>query len=369
MILFFVSRKSLQQYFTVLARALNKKNVTAQLLSSKSFSVFSFYYALTIPSALVRQALDYKIAEKKALNQQLSLSKRYFYLLQTRLLMASDIAQLKKYKPSLLVIWNGLKYRQKILVLAAEWLHIKTAFMENGLLPNTTVLDSKGVNQDNSVPRNTDFYKNLSLPPFEFKQLEQRQTEYSKKNSAFELPERYIFIPFQVDNDSQIISFSPWVNNMQMLFDLCRDCVSDYLPLVFKEHPSSPVDYSYLHERQKEGRIVFANGVDTQILIQGASAVITINSTVGIEALSLGKPLFVLGQACYAIEGVAKSVFSKEQLIQLFQQTDPLIYASDAQLVKAFLSYLQNTYLIEGASSCIDDQHITQVCARLMEFL
>jgi len=127
-----------------------------------------------------------------------------------------------------MLIWNGGKFRQQIAIAIAKQKGIKVYYFENGLLPNTLVFDQKGINFENSVPRDRYFYEAYqSYVPLP-KALVPR---IGKKRAIFEgdeeeLPETYIFVPFQVDYDTQIITQSPWIKNMRMLYELIEKIAS-----------------------------------------------------------------------------------------------------------------------------------------------
>ncbi|HIO96029.1 MAG TPA: hypothetical protein EYG67_04335, partial [Campylobacterales bacterium] len=111
----------------------------------------------------------------------------------------------KKYDAMLL--WNGGKCRQRIAIEIAKLKGVKSIFFENGLLPNRLVLDAKGINADNSVPRERSFFdayqNSLNLP----NSLTPRRAKNKRKfeTSLEPLPKQFIFVPFQVDSDTQII--------------------------------------------------------------------------------------------------------------------------------------------------------------------
>ena len=87
------------------------------------------------------------IEKRYAKKQVLSKWQERFYFLKSRYLYAVDYYYLQSTTPDLVVVWNGLKYRQSIFLLAANKLQIKTCFMENGLLPDTTVVISMVLTQ------------------------------------------------------------------------------------------------------------------------------------------------------------------------------------------------------------------------------
>jgi len=252
----------------------------------------------------------------------------------------------KKYDAILL--WNGGKCRQRVVIEIAKLHNIQPIFFENGLLPNRMVLDTKGINAENSVPRDRLFFERyhnaLVLPETLIPRQPKNQKKF--KQIVTSLPHSFIFIPFQVDSDTQIISNSKWIKNMRQLFDVIEELsLKTTYNFVFKEHPSSSYNYPDLHQRAKDsGQLFFANGYATQALIQKSLAVITVNSTVGIESLLFKKRVVVLGDAFYRIDGITKGVSDLEMLHKVFLDLESWIY--EEKLVENFLKYLYYDYLI-----------------------
>jgi capsular polysaccharide export protein len=114
------------------------------------------------------------------------------------------------------------------------------------------------------------------------------------------------------------------------------------LKIVIKEHPSWPKSFTQLHHAHRD--IIFANHNSTQSLIEGSEAVITINSTVGIESLLLGKKVITLGNSFLNIEGVVQHATDQEQLNQLMLNLDAI--EPDQSLITRFLQYIKYEYLI-----------------------
>lgn len=293
-----------------------------------------------------------RASRKKTLPEKIAL--KYYTLLTTHYLFMKYYTLLQREKPDILMLWSGVTFRQSIAKKAAKALNIQSLFIENGLLPQTIVIDPVGVNYDNSLPKNADFYKNYRPPQ---KPLPQKLIPRAPKNAdkftqkAVSLPNRYIFIPFQVDYDTQLIVNSPHIANMRELFDMIEQVQKRLgdpsLHFVFKEHPSSLIEYPDLHERAKEHtNLHIINGYPTQELIEKSLAVVTINSTVGIEALLLEKKVIVLGNAFYAIEGIVKQARTASQLVEILDTLQR--WQPDAKLREKFLKYLYFEYLVPG---------------------
>lgn len=293
----------------------------------------------------------------------------FFYRLLLRLellWMALRIqALLEREQPTAVVMWNGShRYCKLLRALLPEG--CRTFFFENGLLPNTTTLDPKGVNFHNSVPRDAAFYRRYAASqpdvPEEATVLVPRKPRHGGLKPIV-LPERYVFIPFQDDRDTQVRLFSPWVGNMRELFALGERLAAETdLAVVFKEHPSSRESYPELHRRTHE-RLLFANGNSTQELIEGSQFVVTLNSTVGLESILLGRPLITLGQAFFNVEGVVMHADSAEELVRLAKRFPD--WPIDEALRKSFLLYLKDVYCVPGRWQDADADHLQEVAHRM----
>lgn len=275
----------------------------------------------------------------------------------------------KKHGEGQIVVWNGILYRQAIALEIAKLHGIKPVYVEAGLLPNRITVDRKGVNFNNSVPRERAFFEayhnERGLPST----LIPRNPKNAKKFAMAPktvLPDRYVFIPFQVDYDTQILVHSPWIKNMRMLFDLIERMAEKVpeLSFVFKEHPSSIKAYPDLHRRAaRHERLLFANGYPTQQLIEQSEAVITVNSTVGIESLLFHKRVMVLGNAFYAIDGIAKGIGNEADLAESLRMLSQ--WHVEKALIDNFLKYLYYDYLIEGDFETENPRQMEQI-ARIL---
>ena len=59
----------------------------------------------------------------------------------------------------LLVVWNGHRWTQASMALAAQSINTKVAFLETGYFPDHFIIDPDGVNAASCIPRNSQFYK------------------------------------------------------------------------------------------------------------------------------------------------------------------------------------------------------------------
>ena len=314
-----------------------------------------------------------KLAELTARKRARHPWSRLFYSRLYALLAV--IAWLRYWRPiarsgaSVLAVWNGYFFRQAIACAIAEKLGLSCVFFENGLLPDTTTLDGRGVNFANSVPRDPDFYVSRPeagvLPKALVPRAARRPDRFAEAETA--LPARYVFVPFQIDHDTQITRFSPWIRDMEHLFAVVTavfECEAPGFDLVFREHPSAAKTYPALYRAIADHpRLHLLNQVATRTLIENAAAVLVVNSTVGLEALLFGKKVMVLGQAFYALEGIARQAGSRDELAALVRRIDG--WQVDRGLIDRFLAYLQFDYAIPGSWKNPHVQHAAAVEERL----
>ena len=277
-----------------------------------------------------------------------------------------------------LAVWNGQNLPLAAAIAAAHRLGVRTLFFENGPLPNSTMLDPEGINFKNSFPRDPDFFNDLHVDEDKLRKLLETPlvARAPRKNKTEEktptvLPDNYLFLPFQTYNDTQVLLFSPWIGGMRELLREVRLAL-DTLPhprpvLVVKEHPSCRMEYSDLYKEMAAKEVVFASDISTMELIQRSQGVITINSSVGVESILLGKPVLTLGQAFYNIPGLVLHAENTQELVEAIQMLTK--YQPLTKLRDGFLYYLKYHYLLEGTHRSPSPIHLRAVSERISYFL
>jgi capsular polysaccharide export protein len=92
--------------------------------------------------------------------------------------------------------------------------------------------------------------------------------------------------------------------------------------------------------------------MNTQSLIESSTAVATINSTVGIEALLLNKQVITMGDCCFNIDGIVTNCLTQGALNNAFEAC--LDDKFNPELTHKFLSYLKEVYLLPWTWSKVD---------------
>lgn len=247
-------------------------------------------------------------------------------------------AHLEAYPEAIVLIHNGTNIPDSVLEYLTR--DRRRLFVENGYFKGSLQIDPIGVNAGNSVSRDPDSYAKLPRDAVDV-ELNTRRVKHRGSEEQV-LPAGYIFVPFQVESDMQITRYSNWVKSMPALYDVLLDLVERHptTNFVIKEHPNSR--NVICDKVRAHPRIIFQNGRDTADLIDGAAAVLTINSTVGIEALSRGRPVITLGDACYNIKGIVQHA---SDIVGLSAILGSVGLGLDDGLRDRFLGYLANTYL------------------------
>ncbi|WP_075214478.1 capsule biosynthesis protein [Mongoliimonas terrestris] len=178
-------------------------------------------------------------------------------------------------------------------------------------------------------------------------------------------------VPLQLATDFQIRVHSPFPH----LYDAVRWIVrsfaqnapADHL-LLFKVHPLDNGLAGWRRRIAREARaagvparVHVVDGGDLDALIRAAEGVVTVNSTVGINAIREGRPLIVLGNAVYDVPGLA----FEGPLAAFWREAE----APDPDLARDFLRVLAHTTQVRGGFTAERAMAIgaANVAARILE--
>ena len=115
--------------------------------------------------------------------------------------------------------------------------------------------------------------------------------------------------------------------------------------MVFREHPSCKVGNAEQLKALASDRIIIDNETDTFELARGSQGVVTLNSSVGLQSFLLDRPVLVLGEANYALPGLALNARSAAELQSLFDSVKQ--WSFDGQSRHNFLRFLLEEYYVE----------------------
>jgi len=315
-----------------------------------------------------------------------------------------------------LLVWNGQRGLGGAL---AAWLArrrgLQLVFFENGALPGTMQLDRCGVNYySEHTPRIAagDYRKFVSdeqrlerclnllrtgrrpddfiparkppLPPAQklarellrlFRPAAWRWLFAALHgNFASQLPvglRHYVLMPMQVIEDPQLSAHSPLLgHDLERLVMEVYLAMREALPqhrLVVKIHPQETAHASreYLRLATRLPDVYFVKSQPMHQLLAGCELVVTVNSTVGVEALAFGKPVITLGRSFYTVPDLVRPVDRIELLPQAMRTA--LGHPPPPQRVRQFLGYLQQRMCAEGSDADLSERSVNALATRLLE--
>lgn len=162
--------------------------------------------------------------------------------------------------------------------------------------------------------------------------------------------QHWFLLPLQLDGDAQIRQHSS-IGNMTALLKLVltdfRENAPAHSQLLIKNHPLDPGWTNYgavvrrlLRQLGLLQRVYYVQSGDLAALLPHCAGVVTVNSTVGLQALQFGLPVCALGTAIYNMPGLT----FQGPLADFWLKGQ----APDAPLLRAFLAVLQHCTQLNG---------------------
>ena len=280
----------------------------------------------------------------------------------------------QKHQDEIAVCWQGLTGARRAFMLGAIDAGADTLFAELAPLPGYKTLDPLGVNAEGSVPQDRFDFDGVAPQPEILASIaanfQSRQSRRSDVGQAGGLPSDsgpFLFVPLQVPDDSQMILFADWVQSAKgFVAELAK--ASSHLPdgwhLRLKEHPSSKIRLTRTIEKAiKNGaRIVLDNETDSFEQLRASQGVVTVNSSMGLQAMFFDKPVITTGRAFYSMPGLTNHASSAKRLSDLFEQAKGLSFDPDFR--QRFLTWLATEYYIKEDENGYDP---AQLRARIAE--
>ena len=155
----------------------------------------------------------------------------------------------------------------------------------------------------------------------------------------------FIYYPLHVPADVAVTLRSPHYLDQYALIDyLCRVTPAPY-KVAIKEHPAlvGAIDYRRIRGllAARDNLVLLDAGINNYRILEGARAVVTINSKSGAEALLLAKPVLVLGDAFYRASSLVAPVEKLQDLEACLRTT----LASPQSIAPGdVLSYFQDVW-------------------------
>ena len=254
------------------------------------------------------------------------------------------------------VTWNGLAGSRCVFMAAARDAGVPTLFLERGPLPETVTTDPIGVNFRNGLPRTGAPYRAwLAAHPEADgiwrplgEKLRQRPAavrHQQGKRPAPALSEPFVFLALQKQGDTQLRLFGRHCRGVAETVAYVLGAAR-HLPqgwhLRVKQHPSDHELFPGLLDAAGDLPVYFDNETDTMSQVRASRLVLTVNSSVGLEALLLERPVATMGDAFWALPSIVADAREPEGLARLLAA--PESFVADPADRNALLSYLVAEY-------------------------
>lgn len=297
------------------------------------------------------------------------------------------------------VFWNDIDVGR----LAALDTDVETLYMENGYLPDTIQLDTEGVNKNASFAdlsyreildatpiwtptRNvgTDIKPigclNLRSKIYALcqtrgnrgnltwtirqelkKQVESVRSQFAAKGDQT-LPDEYVFVPLQVHDDTQVLYNSPYIDNMYEFVEIVHNAVAfldQNISVVIKEHPVDFGRTNYSNLRKEYPDSVWLQDYPIDEVIENARAVVTINSSVGMQALEQYVPVVTVGDSFYNHNPFVEHPESVKEVPEALERT--LSKELNESSVDAYLKAFKERLFANGSIGDIQPETLRQL--------
>jgi capsular polysaccharide export protein len=254
------------------------------------------------------------------------------------------------------VAWNGLAGSRMAFLAAARDAGARTLHAELAPFPGRITLDAVGVNAEGSVPQDPGFYRDWATDDSRrgdaWRAMGQNlQARLSRRHDVEQggdhLPDTpFLFCPLQVPNDTQVTLFAGWCGGMAG-FLAALHAAAAHLPegwhLRLKEHPSARQSLRpVLEPLLQSGRIILDNASDSFAQLAASRGVVTLNSSMGLQAFFHDKPVVTLGRAFWAMRGLVTPVSDQASLNTAFASVETLTY--DLALRAMVMNWLDQVY-------------------------
>ncbi|MBL4812613.1 MAG: capsular biosynthesis protein [Rhodobacteraceae bacterium] len=251
--------------------------------------------------------------------------------------------------------WNGLNSSRRVFMDAARDAGAQTLFFELAPLPGRITVDPMGVNFANALPRKAGPYLDWAARnPGQLGGWRQITTQIAQRQPlvATTVPkqnrpegERFIFVPLQLEGDSQLSLFGGPCRSVAATVQLICQAAAN-LPagwhIRLKEHPNALTSIAPVLAGFAAAPVYLDNETDTFSQVRAADLVLTVNSSVGLEAMLFERPVATIGQCFWSFAGVAHQAPTAEALAQLCAAPDQASF--DPASRDAFLSFLTAQY-------------------------
>jgi capsular polysaccharide export protein len=259
-------------------------------------------------------------------------------------------SDLSKYNISKIITWNWAYISNKL-----KENYDKIVYLENWYFPNTIQIDIQWVNSKSSYTNNSyheilwyekDYTREIKEVVIVNKivknKLDKIKWRYITNSSNIKLftkkilddfnelikkfyvkfikeikvkKWKYVFIVFQVYDDTQLLFNSPIIRKMDDILDFFYKDIKKTLPwykIIVKEHPCDVLRVNYKNLIEEYSDIIWIKKWNIDDIIEKSEYVITVNSSVWLQAISKYKKVLTLWECFYNNNPFSENLVKKE---------------------------------------------------------
>jgi len=310
----------------------NKKHITfLSWHNSLPGYIKNLYTQLTLPKSFisVEHIKPPRLLDRNLMNKDNSFVEKNIHGL---------ISRLESLGTTHLVVWNGefndkdRGYQPKYLDYIKRYTNIKIIYTEHGWFPQnkTFMIDTEGTNGSSSIS------KSRIVPIGYPNEHSSKKREYD--TMAIDPGERnYIYVPLQLNTDTQIVNHSPFFKDMKDLIEHVAKLFST--KIIIKVHPKDTLvnKRRYKEICSKYPHLKYVEDLNNIGWCKFADRVIAINSTSINEALLYNKPVMTYGINNFYDKGVTYTI---KNISDTDHQQKFLEYSPDLIKVKNYINFL-----------------------------
>jgi hypothetical protein len=252
-----------------------------------------------------------------------------------------------------LVLWNGLIPAYRRVADAARARGMWVAFVEGGPVRGTYQVDPDGTNGACSVtplgpeafaglPADESVYDDVFTP----RQVVDPTHRDPLPADEGELPPGRVVLQMQTHGDTQLTHFSPF-QTMPDFMAAALAAIPRGIPVVASEHPWERNRAHYDELRAKYPQVIWCRTRDVASLLEGAAACITINGTVGYQALVKRVPVLAFGTGFYVKPGLVARPCDYHGRSRAALRAAIAGTATDADLRTRFLTWVRDHWAVK----------------------
>lgn len=212
--------------------------------------------------------------------------------------------------PDVLLVWNGYTgITANLLRQSASIRGLGVAFLERSVLADAVFVDRLGTNGYSSISaRSMEEIRALepaaggdSLLRESLPEISAASIDELRRAGAWRSAEKIVFVPLQVEADTNLRLHSPDIRSMaELVHRVWEEHHDESTAIVVRPHPE---ESDTIKLPELPGVYIDAQG-DLHAWLELADLVVTVNSTVGLSALLRGRPVSGLGRSIYSGKGL-----------------------------------------------------------------